>query len=163
MTTRNPNDYYPTPNWCFEKLSEIIDFSKYKTALEPCAGDHRIVTFLERKEIETDYCEITEGIDFLTYPVSKVDLVLTNPPFSLAMEFIEKSMLHSNTVIMLLRLNFLGSQKRNPWWKGHKPKKIIVLSKRPSFTGTGTDSTEYAWFIWEKETNNIEAGIDFIL
>lgn len=158
---RNANDYYPTPHWCFEKLN--IDFSKYATALEPCAGDGRIVSFLEHKGIETDYCEISEGIDFLKHPVSKVDLVLTNPPFSLAMEFIEKSMLHADTVIMLLRLNFLGSQKRNPWWQTHKPKKIIVLSKRPSFTGTGTDSTEYAWFIWEKNTNYIEPGIDFIL
>jgi hypothetical protein len=27
---------------------------------------------------------------------------------------------------------------------------VLVLEKRPSFTGGGTDGCEYAWFIWRK-------------
>lgn len=30
---------------------------------------------------------------------------------------------------------------------------LVVLSKRPSFTGDGkTDGTGYAWFIWDKDS-----------
>jgi len=35
---------------------------------------------------------------------------------------------------------------------------LHVISKRPSFTGGGTDATEYAWFIWDN-TDRIERGI----
>ena len=155
-TQRNANDFYPTPNWCFETLE--IDWSKYKTALEPCKGDGRIVSFLENKGIDTYWAELSEGIDYLTTPFDNVDLILTNPPFSLAQEFIEKAHSEADTIIMLLRINFLGSQKRKEFWKKYPVNSLFVLSKRPSFTGSGTDATEYAWYVWDR-TNKIPRGI----
>jgi len=160
MTTRNEYDFYPTPNWCFEKLP--IDFSNYGSALEPCAGDYRIADFLVEKGLRTDTCEIQLGDDFFDYEGS-VDLVFTNPPFSLAQEFIKKALKHADTVIMLLRLNFLGSQKRNKFWIENEPDALFILSKRPSFTGKGTDSAEYAWFVWQKGEKYISPGIYHIL
>ena len=64
----------------------------------------------------------------------------------------------STTVIMLLRINFLSSQKRYDFWQQFPPDGLFVLSKRPSFTGTGTDSQEYAWFVWSdiKELQGIK-------
>lgn len=158
--TRNAYDFYPTPPWCYEKLP--IDYSKYSTALEPAAGDHRLVKFLESKGLVTDYCEIQEDKDFFAYK-EKVDIIVTNPPFSIAQEFITHALELADTVIMLLRVNFLGSQKRYPFWVNNEPKALYILSKRPSFTGTGTDSTEYAWYIWEKNTNHITPGVFHIL
>jgi len=38
---------------------------------------------------------------------------------------------------------------------------MFVLSKRPSFTGKGTDATDYAWFVWDK-TDRIPRGIHFV-
>ena len=142
---RDKYDYYPTPEWCYEKLP--VDWSKFKTALEPCKGDGRIVLFLENKGIQTDWCEIQEGKDFFDHD-GEYDLVLTNPPFSLAQEFIEHAMTQAPTVIMLLRINFLGAQARYNFWKMFPPDGLCILSKRPSFTGQGTDSIDYAWFIW---------------
>ncbi len=142
---RNPNDYYPTPTWCYEHLP--IDWSQFKTALEPCKGDGRVVSFLESKEMKVDWCEIQEGKDFFDHD-GEYDLIFTNPPFSLAQEFIEHSMMLSTTVIMLLRINFLGSQKRYDFWQQFPPDGLFILSKRPSFTGKGTDSIDYAWFVW---------------
>jgi len=155
---RKESDFYPTPNWCFETLP--INFNNYKTALEPCKGDGRIVSFLENKDITVDWCEIREGLDFLEpdFDFGLYDLILTNPPFSLALEFIKKSLEISDTVILLLRLNFLGAQCRKEFWQNNEPDTLYILSKRPSFTGKGTDSTEYAWFVWDK-TNKIEKGI----
>ena len=151
---RNPNDYYPTPTWCYEHLP--IDWSQFKTALEPCKGDGRVVSFLESKEMKVDWCEIQEGKDFFDHD-GEYDLIFTNPPFSLAQEFIEHSMMLSTTVIMLLRINFLGSQKRYDFWQQFPPDGLFILSKRPSFTGKGTDSIDYAWFVWSdiKEVQGI--------
>jgi hypothetical protein len=76
------------------------------------------------------------------YPVA-----LGNPPFSLAMQFIERAMLLAETVVFLLRLNFLGSVERHPFWREHLPS-LYMLPNRPQFMGTGSDSIEYAWFAW---------------
>tara|TARA_R110000868_G_scaffold319286_9_gene580079 strand:- start:1824 stop:2384 length:561 start_codon:yes stop_codon:yes gene_type:complete len=154
----NDTDFYPTPPWCYENLN--IDWSKFTTAHEPCAGDGRIVNFLQSKNINCSYSEIMEDKDFFDWN-DTVDLIFTNPPFSLAKEFIDHSLAHSNTVFMLLRLNFLGSIKRHEWWINNPPTSLFVFSKRPSFTGTGTDATDYAWFVWDK-TLIINKGIFFV-
>jgi hypothetical protein len=62
---------------------------------------------------------------------------------------------------MLLRINYLGSISRHEWWKENSPTALHVLSKRPSFTGKGTDATDYAWFVWDK-SNRLEKGIFFV-
>lgn len=94
-----------------------------------------------------------EGLQVLP-PTS---LVVMNPPYSLAMEFVQAALElveqarardHFPTVAALLRLNWLGSNARAQFHREH-PAAIGVLPQRPSFTPDGrTDSTEYAWFIW---------------
>ena len=51
----------------------------------------------------------------------------------------------------LLRLAFLESAKRIPFWNEHPCRKVFVLSSRPSFTGDGRhDSAAYGFFWWDK-------------
>lgn len=151
----NAQDFYPTPPWCYENLQ--IDWSQFKSAHEPCRGDGRIQEFLIEKGIPTTYSEIMEHKDFFDWN-DNVDLILTNPPFSLLPRFAEHSIKHANTVMFLLRINYLGSIKRQKWWQDNPLAALHVISKRPSFTGGGTDATEYAWFIWDN-TDRIERGI----
>lgn len=96
------------------------------------------------KVIITDYLEWQKDREYQT--------IFGNPPYSLAREFIEKSyeIKNKNTVIIfLLRLGFLKSKTRFDFWQKHPVNKLIVLSKRPSFTGGGTDASAYGWFIWD--------------
>jgi hypothetical protein len=81
--------------------------------------------------------------------VPELDLLITNPPFSLAMEFIlhARKIFPGTPLCFLLRLNFLESQKRASFFKTAMPD-VYVLPKRPSFMGNGTDATGYGWFIW---------------
>lgn len=157
---RNAYDFYPTPSWCYEKLP--IDWSLFESSYEPCEGDGRITSFLSEKGLIAEGSDLQTGTDYLTLGNIQVDLILTNPPFSLAQEFITKSLQEANTVIMLLRLNFLGAQKRYTFWRDNPPTSLFILSKRPSFTGSGTDSTEYAWFVWDK-TTRISKGIHHVI
>ncbi len=93
----------------------------------------------------------TEHASFMEWrPRSKFDLVVTNPPFTLAMEFVQaalKVLSPSGTCAMLLRLNWLASMKRAEFLSRHCPD-VYVLPRRPSFTGGGTDATDYGWFLW---------------
>lgn len=153
-TNRNANriaqDAYQTPPHCIDPMLPYIDFRPGDVVMEPCRGGgniyRRIPPFCELR-----WCEIQEGRDYLTgWRDGAVDIIWTNPPFSLATEFLEKSLGEARTVIYLLRLNFLGSQKRKEFWNKNRPSHLFVLSRRPSFTGGGkTDSTEYGWFVWD--------------
>ena len=91
--------------------------------------------------------------DFLTAdPMGHFDLAITNPPYSLALEFVQHSLrwIHEHgRVCMLLRLAFLEGQERGKWVREHMPD-VFVLPKRPAFINGKTDSCAYAWMIWHK-------------
>lgn len=81
------------------------------------------------------------------------DVLITNPPYSLAQEFVEHAWEIASPgakLILLLRVNFFGGQKRSKWLKNFMPIECHVTPRRPKFTGKGTDSTEYARFVWQK-------------
>ena len=97
-------------------------------------------------------------------PKSNLDLIITNPPFNQAQAFADRALKLSNEggyVALLLRLAFLESVTRAEWLHANMPEDVYVLSKRPSFTGKGTDSTAYAWFVWRKgeRTDHFEGHI----
>ena len=146
---RREADFYPTPTEAILPILDRILWERVGLAFEPCRGDGAIYDLVCERAVATDWCELSEGRDYLASHCEDVDLIITNPPFSLAMEFLKKSLHESGTVVYLLRLNFLGSQKRRLFWQTCKPTHLYVLSKRPSFTGHGTDATEYAWFCWD--------------
>jgi len=98
---------------------------------------------------------ISIGDYFVNGPPSEEEyaMIISNPPFSLAMEFIRRS-LESKTrfVVMLQRMNYIGSERRHPFMSTCPPD-LYVLPNRPSFKADGsTDSIEYAWFVWDKMT-----------
>jgi len=82
----------------------------------------------------------------------EVDVVMTNPPFSRAMEIIQRA--HTLTaaggyVVMLLRLNFFGSDKRFDFFRNNMPYRTYVHHKRMGFLPDGkTDSIEYMHAVW---------------
>lgn len=162
---RSPADYYPTPAWCVHRLLDERLFLPGKHWHEPCAGDGAIIRAVnERREVEWSATELREecraDLEPLTprgltigdftqaaYPPAKYDVIITNPPFSIARQIIEASLERALVVVALLRLNFLASEKRADLMRTNAPD-VYVLPNRPSFTGEGTDSIEYAWFVW---------------
>lgn len=81
-------------------------------------------------------------------------VVITNPPFSIAMEVILKSLelvREDGYVVMLLRLNFFGSAKRLGFFQTCAPLLAYVHHERMSFTPDGkADSVEYVHMVWKK-------------
>lgn len=139
--------------------------------LEPSAGNGNIIRALrnrgfknridaiELRETEKEnligLADNTEITDFLGLDPwhSRYNVIIGNPPYSLAQQFIDKSLdllTPGGRLIFLLRTNFLESKKRFNWWQDKLPNGLYVLHQRPSFTGKGTDATSYSWFIWEK-------------
>lgn len=124
-------EFYPTPSYTINSIIQYIDFSKVYSFTEPCKGKGAIYNLINVPD--KHYCELSEGLDYLTTSMPLVDLILTNPPFSLAQEFINKARTESDTVIMLQRINFLGSQTRKDFWEKNPPTHLFVLANRPKF------------------------------
>ncbi len=142
-------DAYQTPEYCIELIFDRIKWSGIHSFLEPCRGDNNIYNKIPNNII-TFWCEIKEDRDYLNFKFPyTIDLIITNPPYSLAQEFIEKSLAEARTIVYLLRLDFFGSIKRHEFWIRNTPTHLYVLSKRPSFIGKGTDANNYGWFVWD--------------
>lgn len=154
---RHEADFYATPESAFKPLLPFIK-AIGAPVWEPAAGDLRLVDWMTENGIQASGSDLNKGYDFLHDP-DAMACIVTNPPFSLALEFCDHAVRHAPHVFMLLRLNFLASQKRRHWWNIHKPDALFVLSERPSFTDDGkTDATDYAWFYW----GNIHRGFFFL-
>lgn len=68
------------------------------------------------------------------------DVIITNPPFNIARQIIEKALKDvkdGGYVVMLLRLNFFGSKERFDFWENQLPVWAYVHHKRMSFTDGG--------------------------
>jgi hypothetical protein len=166
---RSENDFYATPDWCVRAILPHLPFAG--SVLEPMAGDGAIVRTLvcaghpcvDMIEIDPTRAAALRGMgddihvgDALAPEANWLwecphGLVITNPSFRLAHELVARAVSaqrpHGGTTAMLLRLGFLAGQKRAAWHRAN-PCDVYVLPKRPSFTGRGTDATDYGWFCW---------------
>lgn len=147
-----------------------------QTIYDPCCGDGRILRALVDASGRPDIALMGSDIvqrwsddkeDYLPAMLFQEDvfadrptvigggvdtMVITNPPFALAEEILTHLVFERrfNRVAALLRLNFMGGPRvGGELFCGLRACKIFVLPNRPSFTGFGTDATEYAWFEWQ--------------
>jgi hypothetical protein len=100
-------------------------------------------------------CWVETAVGLANYqaPEGKPRLVIGNPPFREAERHIAAALnllRDGDRLVFLLRLNFLGSLDRVRFWRSNRPAWVRTLVPRPSFTGGGTDGTEYAIFCWKK-------------
>jgi len=165
---RDNHDFYPTPRKFIELLFKYED-SKCQHFLEPAAGDGRIGEFvrpMHRQFIEKHKTRRTCSLwldypklevlhaDFLEVDLKPVyDLIVTNPPYSKALEFVKKGLkllVPGGRCIMLLRAGFLETETRREFNQANLPKHIYFLSERPKFRGKGNDASMYGWFVWQK-------------
>ena len=85
---------------------------------------------------------------------NRYDLVIGNPPYKCAEDHVRRglSLLRvGGTLAFLLRLSFAESKERIEFWRAYPAAHVYVLSERPSFTGGGTDSSAYAFFVWRNQ------------
>lgn len=129
---RHKTDYYVTPK---QPIRDFLDefFIQYPSLknlscwFDPCAGgdDENEMSYpsvLKEYGIDCETMDIRRDSkariigDYLDYKLKfKPSIIITNPPFYLAEEIIEKALddvMENGIVIMLLRLNFFGSKER---------------------------------------------------
>ena len=158
---RSPADFYATPAWAVHRLLERITLPA-GLWLEPAAGDGAIIKAVnsfpgpgafDPSDVRWTACELRAecgpllstcasrvaiGNFLLLEPPEDVDggsyfdVSISNYPFSIAMEMLLHNLGFASYVISLLRLNFLGSMKRNAFFQEQMPD-VYVVPDRISF------------------------------
>lgn len=177
---REPRDYYTTPislaRECVSVLVREYTRSSSRSPsnmLEPGCGQGPFLTAglewdmcgvgidIEPQVEASDHIDVI-GADYLGVESVRLshDIVASNPPFSLAREFIEHTLVDGKFLSLngvagfLLQSGFLGSKKREDFFARHRPMAIYQIVPRPSFGRVGearrgqTDAREYILAVW---------------
>lgn len=153
---RQADDFYATPYWV---TRAILPKLRPNAVLDPFAGEGAILDVVQstwgsrtlgieldlgRQVIANKKHTVWHGDSLqdkwdLT-PFQYIPSVVTNPAYCIAMEAILRALKYASTIdvheraelAFLLRINFLGAQKRAEFHKKH-PADVYVLPRRPNF------------------------------
>jgi len=161
---RVENDFYATHPDSVKALLEVEAI--LYPALEPACGEGHISRLLEPYTtkstdlIDRGYGNV--GIDFLTSEfLGEYNTVITNPPFNLFQEFVEKALkVAKKKVIMFGKLQALEGVKRATFLQKTPLRTVYVFKRRQQpmrngksndeITGKKMSSTmAFAWYVWE--------------
>ena len=164
-------DDFPTPPFATRALIEHVIIPQLgingrrdlrsKTVWEPACNRGHMVKPLEeyfgtvRKSDIHDYG--FGGIQDFLFPVPAlpIDWVITNPPFRLAEQFIERSrQVAIDGYAMIVRTSFLeGVGRYNRLFALNPPTIVAQFTERVPMvkgrlTATGSTATSYCWLVW---------------
>lgn len=169
-TTRAPlcerkDDLYESPPCAVHTLMGIAALPKI--VWEPACGPGAIVNTLRaagHTVVATDLVDYgcpdsTSRRDFLLEREAPdgVEAIVTNPPYKLAIEFVEHALHLVPRVYMLLRLAFLEAERRREFFNRGDLSRVVVFSRRlPMMHRAGWEGRKansgmaMAWFCWDR-------------
>jgi len=165
---RVKNDYYATNPLALKMLLEKEEFN-FIRFLEPCVGGGHLADIIKAEkatylDIEDRGYNNTIVVDYMEYNTEETyTSIITNPPYSLGKEFVEKSMElleDGGKLAMFLKIQFMEGAKRIKMFEKYPPKYVYVFSKRMATWKEGNKTDEngkrwattmtHAWYVWEK-------------
>lgn len=169
-------DDFPTPPWATRALCEWLQnpadelitgrahapTTGVLSCREPAANRGHMVAplrvYFDRVEA-SDIFDYGAGFavrDYLFGPIGRVDWTVTNPPFRLAQQFVERAIETSDAgVAVIVRSAFLEGVAR---WRGlfsvTPPTDILQFSERVvmhkgRLSAKGSTATAYCWLVWQ--------------
>lgn len=178
-------EFYPSPSWTVYRLLERLELPG-GAWLEPGAGDGNIIqavgavrtdvrwTAVElRAECEERLVRLPgvervaigsfiTGAARLAASGKHFTVAIGNPPFSLALPFVQLALELADWVVMLERSFWIeDGADRKDWMRQHLPDAYRI--GRVDFNGRGGDSTGYSWFVWPPGERRRTQGLHEIL
>jgi len=151
-------DFYPTPAECTQAF--MRDFGwlfSGKVIWEPACGAGAMSVVLQKNAKTVLSSDLYSrgfgvgGVDYLKQRMPEgIQAIVTNPPFSLAHQFIEKSRSHGVPFALLLKGTYWNAKSRLPLFLGTGPLAVCPLTWRPTFVPSrGSSPTlEFCWTVW---------------
>lgn len=157
---------HETPSWAVESILDVEILTPQ--VLDPCCGRGVLAEEATRQGYSVRSIDLHDwgygddrGVDFLTFNPEMPPgfTVLMNPPFSKAVEFVERALdLKARKVVCFQRFAWWESVERTDFWDRHRPSRIYVCRSRatcwridiPPEERKSSSPTAHAWFVWEK-------------
>jgi len=154
-------DFYETPPLATLSLVESYFLDRRISIWEPACGYGAISEVLRNlgftvvsSDIQAHGYGKVADVFAVTEPF--MGTIVTNPPYSIATEFVDHCCNLAPRCAFLLRLAFLEGQKRKLLFQKHKLARVLVFSKRLprmhriGYDGPKTSSTiAFAWFCFD--------------
>ena len=157
---RRALDFYPTPKDVTIALMDFLDIPCSYNVWEPAYGNGAMATIIDRYVTRPVFCtDIIYGDDFLnTNCPENINAIITNPPFNLSAQFIEKAVKEADVVAMLLKSQYWHAASRTSLFEKYPPTWVLPLNWRPDFLEyerkegdkKGAPTMEVAWSVWIK-------------
>lgn len=164
---RSENDYYATDPRAVRYLMEMHRMAN--DIWEPACGEGHLSKVMEEYGHFVKSTDLINrgfgegGVNFLSNQIISWDGdIVTNPPYSLAKEFVCKAIdiiKEGRQVAMFLKLQFMEGKGRKDLFDKYPPKIIYVSRSRINCAKNGNFKDQrisggsavcYAWFVWEK-------------
>lgn len=153
MQTGRPDDFQ-TPKIA---LAPLYTYLKKEWVIWECAaGKGSLTKELNKAGHTTIGTDTLTGKDFLTWQPKKYDCIITNPPYSLKQQFLQRCYDLKKPFALLLPLTTFETAKRQALFKKHGIE-VILFDKRINFetpSGKGGGS----WFATAWFTNGLKIG-----
>jgi hypothetical protein len=173
---RRESDLYRTHPSMVEQFLDayqLWDGMEVREVLEPCCGEHDISKVLEKRGYSVTARDISmvDGYDFLLEK-HRFQFILTNPPYSLAFEFIQQcKKVAEGGFALLLPITYLQGKQRfdHVWTDTEYPlEKVFVFTRYPMLGPDPrpdgkypTGMACYGWFVWNSQHRG-PATIDWL-
>jgi hypothetical protein len=165
---RDPFDRYYTPHALAWSLVDLLPMQRDATALEPSLGGGAFLYYMDKAapdgnvwgvDLDSDaagflqmpeFNPSTHCVDFLDYkPTHRPEWIIGNPPFSKAEAHARHALsMSTRHVGFLLRIGFMASATRVPFWTKHPCRKVWPIAQRPR---DWVASYDYAFYWWDKD------------
>jgi hypothetical protein len=157
---RPKSDFYPTPKSLVWELLETKEFDPLQPTWEPACGDGAISETLKDHGFQSVMTtDLRFGDDFLISN-RKVSQIITNPPFSLFDQFVNKAKASSDKFAFIGKVNFFGATGRNNRGVWKHLKKVFIFDRMVDFRSSTREDGWFsvgnlvtAWMIWDMSWN----------
>lgn len=158
---RAANDWYVEPPWIVERLLAAEPFEP-SFIWDPACGGGNIPKVFKAAGFSAVGSDLIDrgyghtGLDFLTTAAPCPPVIVTNPPFKLAEDFVRHAF-HLGVVktVILQRLAWLEGQRRQVFFDCHRLARVWVSRARVSMPPGGAGikaqggAVPFAWFVFD--------------
>ena len=156
---RHASDFYPTPPEVTIALMDFLELGKGTAVWDPACGEGDMTAVFAKYGLLALGSDIQTGVDFTTVLKGRgglediADWIITNPPFSLAEEFIERCVEIGRPFALLLKTQFWHAARREELFYKYPPSYILPLTWRPDFLfkepdRAGKPLMDVCWNVW---------------
>jgi len=141
-----------------EAIIPLLEYIPKSSKIWECAcGNGNLVKAFEERWYEVVATDLLTGHDFMMYEPEQYDVIVTNPPYDIKQEFLERAYSLGKPFAFLLPLTTFETGRRQDLFKRFGLE-VIFFDKRINFEVPGKTGESGSWFATAWFTNGLNIG-----